>query len=273
VVIRTVSVAVTIILAVGAVLLYRQRSIWWESYLQQRMWGWITLALLAGPSLLIIPIVRPRPEYLYGLTFLIIAALGMSAAVILRRWISDERFQAVSLALVVLALILVPNHYADPSLRKPQTYRTMYDRLEPFIPLIARPDTVILQPGFDDFENYAAGLQLVLPGDDKSVVRPLMGKPVHYMTLSERQPGEPFERFLDRRGINYVYMNEDLIATLEPDPLAQTMLNSPDSLGWKVIGSQEVGNTRWRLLQKTTQIKSAGDDRVNLSAAMAPQTD
>lgn len=257
------SVLLALVLAIGGVVLLRDRSYWWRSWLRERVWGWLALGAVSIPSFLIMPMLRPRPEYLYGLTFLLMAAAGMSLAVIARRWLGLGRLHAFAPALVILAVLLVPNHYADPAHLGERSRLTMYERLRPYFPLLADSRNVVMQPGFSELQYFVYGMQLSTLGSSMPLTQTVHSRPVHYSMLGERTPGEPLEVFLEQHGINLIYMDGALLQMLEQDPGARTMLTSPDSVGWTVIGAQEAPGARWRLLQKRLHQES------NVSA---PQT-
>ncbi len=274
VLVTVLSVAAILLILVGGVLLFRERSFWWNSWLRARVWGWLALGAVASVSLLIIPVVRPRPEYLYGFTIFSMAAVGMGFTIAVQRWFGLARFQALMPAVVIATLVLVPGHYANLEHVKERTFLTDYQRLRPFFPLIARPDTLFLKGGFTELENYVAGLQLITPGSELPIPQGEPGRSLPYNILSERRPGEPLEAFLERRGITLVYMDHTLLGTLERDLMARTLLTTPDSVGWKVIGAQEAPATRWRLFHKigSSDVSERSGQEAGTGAALSPPT-
>jgi hypothetical protein len=130
------SIAVALAICVGAVLIWTDRRRRWKDWLRDRAWGWAALAAMGSTALYAALQTRPRPSYLFPLTILILAALGMSLLAITRRFGVGQGARAVIPPLAVAALILIPNHYragySNPQIGPEDRLKEAVSRLEPF---------------------------------------------------------------------------------------------------------------------------------------------
>ncbi len=235
------SITLVVLLAVGAIVLYRDRRYWWPHWLRQRAWGWVALASLAAGVLVSMLVIRPRPEYLYGPALLLMAGSGMGVAAIARRWTKLQRAHVLTPPLMAGALLLAPMYYAEYSVEGGRVANRPllreYRRIDPLGEAIAMPGTVFMKGHYStDIWNY--------------VFKQGPLKVIEYHGLGDRSADTPLEAFLDRRGVTVFYLDEGLLADLEREPLAQRFLVAPESVGWEVIGSQNDADSRWMLLRK-----------------------
>jgi len=238
------SIVVGSTLIAGLFLLYRERQYWWTHWLQDRALGWLAMLSVVAMSLVVIPIERPRPEYLYGLSIFLMAAIGMSVFVIAHQWRALNQLSGLMSVVMVVMLLVIPSYYAVSPNVRPRPLLQLYRRLAPFGDIIARGDTVFLKGSYNqELCNY--------------IGRGLC-KAFDYTILTERPTGVPLEIFLGKRGITLFYVDENLLSTLQVDPLAQTFLTTPDSVGWKLIAFQDGGDSRWMLFQKRPSSTSPG---------------
>jgi hypothetical protein len=130
------SIAIVLVIATGAVLIWRDRRRWWNEWLRGRAWGWVALGAMGSSALYAALMTRPRPSYMFPLSVLIFAALGMSLVVIASRLGVPRRARAVIPPLAIAALILIPSHYragySNPQIGPGERLKTAVDRLEPY---------------------------------------------------------------------------------------------------------------------------------------------
>jgi len=130
------SIAVVVVIGIGAVLIWTDRRRWWEEWIRDRVWGWIVLAAMGSTALYAALQTRPRPSYLFPLTILVFAALGTSLLAIARRLGVGQGWRAVIPPLAAVALLLIPNHYragyANPQIGPGDRLEEAVSRLEPF---------------------------------------------------------------------------------------------------------------------------------------------
>jgi hypothetical protein len=130
------SLAVVAAIVAGAVLIWRERRRWWNGGIHRRVWGWAVLGSVGCMGIYAGLMTRPRPSYIFSLTILVLALLGLSLVAIARRLGVPRRARAVIPPLAVAAVILIPNHYragyANPQIGPGQRLKTAVSRLEPY---------------------------------------------------------------------------------------------------------------------------------------------
>src|SRR5262249_7962143 len=116
-------IAVALFAAGGIRLLWGDRRHWWRTWIRERVWGWLALICLATTAAVVMLAERPRPSYLFALTVLILATVGLSAMAYAERWPGLNRARAAIPVAAVLLLLTVPAHYgagyATPQIGRP----------------------------------------------------------------------------------------------------------------------------------------------------------
>jgi hypothetical protein len=149
-------------LLAGLVLLWRERGRWWKSWIAPRAWGWVALGALGATAVLVLLWQRPRPEYLFALSVLILAMVGMCAMAFADRWPVLKRAGAAIPLVALLLLVLVPAHYGSgyvtPGIGRPdRPIKTMVDRLYPVRGALRGEDARLLATYAADGCNYVGG--------------------------------------------------------------------------------------------------------------------
>ena len=124
------------VLVTGAVLLWRERSHWWQAWLRERADTWVLLLCLVASSIFVMLMQRPRPSYLFNQCVVLLAMIGMATFVIRSRWRSVGEQPWLVPALWLGAILLVPPYY-HKDMRQAlgqtgQPLRQAVRRLEPF---------------------------------------------------------------------------------------------------------------------------------------------
>jgi hypothetical protein len=129
-------IAAGLTILAGAVLIWRERRWWWDEWIRDRVWGWSVLGAMGSVGIYAGLMTRPRPSYIFPLTILVLALLGMSLVAIARRLGVPERGRAVIPPLAIAAVILIPSHYragySNPQIGPGQPVKTAVARLEPY---------------------------------------------------------------------------------------------------------------------------------------------
>jgi hypothetical protein len=188
--------------------------------------------------MLVIPVERPRPEYIYPLTLLLMTMVGMSVSLI--HAVLPEPVKRVTILLAPLAmlgvLIVAPSYYATPEHRKPQVLLQEYRALKPYMELFSRPTTVFLKGDYSsELSNYLGTWR---------------SKWLAYDLLDEYKGTQGLDAFLAERGVTLFFVNQRIYDRLSADPGAAPLLSDPDSVGWKLIGQQSTGQSSWMLLER-----------------------
>ncbi len=203
----------------GLVLLWRDGHRWWRDWIGPRAWGWVALGALVATAVLAALWQRPRPEYLYGLSVAILAAIGLCAMAYADHWPVLKRARPAIPIVALLLLLLLPVHYGSGYVT-PQVGRTgrpqkeMVDRLYP-IRTDLRGDQVKL------LATSAGAGCAYLGGDDPC-------KPVVWKPILSRDPGDSIRDVLKTRRVDFVYVDEQ---DLE-DPAIRSAAEEAQSSGW-----------------------------------------
>jgi hypothetical protein len=208
----------TFVLA-GLALLWRERRRWWESWIAPRAWGWVALGALGAMAVVVLLWQRPRPEYLFALSVLILAVVGMSAMAFVDRWPVLKRAGAAIPLVALLLLILVPAHYdseyVTPGVGRPdRPIKAMVDRLYPVRGGLRGEDARLLATYPVDGCNYVGG-------DDPC-------SPVSWDAVLRRASAASAREALERERVDFIYVDE---MDLE-DPAIADAVHGARAAGW-----------------------------------------
>lgn len=234
------TLAAGVVLITGLMQLSLNRRYWWQFWLKQRALGWLLLLPIAALCIFVIfPMQRPRPSYFFSLTFLLMALIGMCLFVITHRWQNSNKL-SLGLPLVMLLLLLwVPNYY--PGAATERRLLQFYRQFMPFQNEIAREDTVFL------LREYGFELCSYLRTASESCRSLSYADNAFFSSI----PADlPLHTYLEQQKVNFFYVDENLFATLKTDPRAGQFLDKPVSVGWQLIGTQNLPNASWKLFQK-----------------------
>ncbi|HEY9630143.1 MAG TPA: hypothetical protein V6C84_22845 [Coleofasciculaceae cyanobacterium] len=211
----------------GLVLIYRDRRYWWQFWLKDKALGWLLLFCVAAVGFfVVIPMQRPRPSYLFALSFFLMAILGMSLFVIAQRWKRLQRIPAV-LSLCMIALILfLPSYYTNVSAER--RLLSFYRFFTPFQETISQPNTVFLTREFSS--ELCSFLR------DEDVCQPLSYSDEAF--FSSMPADTPIEDFLNQREVDLFYADKNFIAKFSGDSRVEKLLKNPQEVGWRLLSIQ-----------------------------------
>jgi hypothetical protein len=234
------SIAIVLVIATGAILIWRDRRRWWEDRIRDRIWAWAVLVALGSMAVYAGLMTRPRPSYIIPLSVLILALLGMSLVAIAGRIGVQRRARAVIPALAIAALILIPNHYragySNPQIGPGQPLKTAVSRLEPYRSELAGSDH---------------GLLAVYPATDACLY---VGRSDPCRTVSWNYPiGETLGPELAGRQqhsmtpteVDFIYANEYVFRA---DPGMRERLDELLKHGWRRLAPSS--SSGWMLLER-----------------------
>lgn len=234
------SIAIVLVIAAGAVLIWRDRRRWWNEWIRGRAWGWTVLVGMGSAGLYAALLTRPRPSYIFPLTILILALLGISLVAIAPRLRVPRRAIAVIPPIALAAVILIPNHYqagyANPQTGPGQRLKTAVSRLDPYrSELMGRDHGLLAVYPAVDACDYVGGTD------------PCTAFPWTYpigSTLGPALVGE--QGTLTRRArIDFIYADEDTFAA---DPGVRAQLDGLLRHGWRRIAPSSPSS--WMLLER-----------------------
>jgi hypothetical protein len=234
-------IAVGLLLLVGLTLLWRERQRWWNNLIRDRVWGWAALGCLSVAAVTVMLLQRPRPEYLYNFSVLLLAAIGVSAIVIGSKW---PRFAVARAAIpiaAVAALIAIPSqyspHYQTPQGGEGRPLLQMVDRLKPYAATLHDPATHLLAARFaSDACIYAS--------------RRYCNRPTSLIqALSENPRSTSLGHLVKRLHINLIYADELILS----NPSTRQFLERLERKGWRSLGPSPASGP-WTLLSSPSLV-------------------
>jgi len=100
----------------------------WRPRLRERRWAWLVVGLNAAVTLGVVVFTQgPTPDYMFGLTFALIAAAVLSAAVLARRYGAEGWLAALAALAPLLLAVALPVHYRSEA----STLTNDYERVHP----------------------------------------------------------------------------------------------------------------------------------------------
>jgi hypothetical protein len=234
------SIAIVLVIVTATILIWRDRRMWWKDWIRDRVWGWAVLGAMGSMAVYAGLMTRPRPSYIFPLSILVLALLGMILVAIAARLGLPQRARAVIPPLAIAAVILIPNHYragySNPQTGPGQPLKTAVSRLEPYRSVLAGSDHGLLAvyPATDACLyvgssdpcrtvswNYPVGETL---GPE------LAGRQQHSMTPTE---------------VDFIYANEYVFRA---DPAVRARLDELMKRGWRRLGPSSPSG--WILLER-----------------------
>jgi hypothetical protein len=238
------SIAVVLAIIAGAVLIWRDRWRWWEDWIRGRGWGWAVLAAMGSVGLCAGLMTRPRPSYIFPLTILVLALLGMSLVAIASRLGVPRRARAVIPLVAIAAVILIPNHfragYSNPQIGPGQPLKTAVSRLEPYRSELAGREHGLLAV-------YPATDVCLYVGGSAPCQEVSWNYPVGE-TLGPELAGREQNSFAPTQ-IDFIYANEYVFAA---DPGIGARLDGLLEKGWRRLAPSTPSG--WMLLERDAAV-------------------
>ena len=234
------SIAAGLTLVVGFGLWWWERDKWRGWFSDARV-GWEAMLSVVALTPFIVLTQRPRPEYLFGLSLFLMAAVGTAAWIIVSRIPARTSLGGFMTAVMVLPLVFLRSNF-QPYFPERTVMWAAYERLLPFEHIIENPKVVYLDGGFAmDIVNYIG------KGNGKSLF--------YEDTFADWQNGETTAQFLDRKGVNLFYLDEKEFEVLEPKHpgFLNQFFTEGGPLGWRLVGHEELADSWWMLMQRTEE--------------------
>jgi hypothetical protein len=228
------SILLLALLVGGVILLWRDRAYWWERWARQRAWSWAVLASTAAMGIYVTFAVRPRPAYLFALTVVALAVLGMCAMAIIRRRPELASLRAALPLLALAALVVLPSHYREgyetPQLTEGRSLKDAIERVQPFSERL-RADTTLLARFPHEICSYV------------DPERPCTGRTL--AELAERPPTQPSAAWMAEEDVDLLYLGEqDFAAGFPPEEVSAL-----EAEGWRPVASEGSLPSGWVLLE------------------------
>jgi hypothetical protein len=233
---------VVLVIITGGILAWRVRSKAAVSWIYSRTAiAFLPLLAMAVPVVLT---QRPRPEYFFYISVIVIAATTGSIGLMLRPWPPISRGLDIGALAVVGALILFMPPYHPPD----ASGRTILQKLERLTPyravLLNAQGRIVLGNWYHEVLCY---LDVNLPrGYPLEPPQVVFGN-----DLLRRWDGTtPLDQFLGEQRVHVLYLDPSELAWLRAHPQAKNMLDNPGAVGWLDLAHEERGDSSWALLAK-----------------------
>jgi hypothetical protein len=241
------SIAVLAIIVSGVVLVWKDRRRWWDGWIRQRAWGWAAMVSLGSSALYAALLTRPRPSYMFPLSVLIFALIGMSLVVIVSRLGLPARWRAAIPVLAVAAFILVPPHYRhgyqNPQIGSGQRLKEAVSRLEPYRTLLTGGHTLL--------GEYPTTVACQYVGQTDPCWPVSWNNPIG-QNLAPELAGKNEQSF-SPRPIDVIYADE---AVFREDPSVRSQLDRLVGHGWHEVSPASQGSN-WMLLARDRRATSS----------------
>lgn len=230
------SVFTCLILVCGFVLFYKNRRFWWNQWLKDRMLGWLMMFSWVVLAFIVILTNRPRPSYIFPLGIFLMAMTGMSVFIIIHNWpLIEQRLYKLMPMVILVIIIATPCYY--PAHNNGRPLLDIYKRLAPFKTIICDPDIRPVISGYSHrvIQNYICHI-------------PDYTRISTYSVFDRQLSTTPLYTLLEEQGINLIYVDKRLWASLTASQLQKKFIESPQSFGWKVLAQNQ--SEQWMILQK-----------------------
>ena len=238
----------------GITLVVKNYKFWWNFWLKERALTWLILISAASVAFfVIIPMQRPRPSYLFGLTLFLMAISGMSFFAIT---FDRPKFQFLSRFLPVLMILMLT--FSQPyyiNYHNTRPLLNLYRRFLPFQSEISHQDTVFLSREYsNELCSYLMKSEICYPLS--------YNNPDFWDQLSLE---ESLNTFLENLGVNLFYIDRSLWTKLADYPRALEFLENPSIFSWKVLALQDSRSDKWMLLKQLRTLSRIDDFANDLS--------
>jgi hypothetical protein len=243
---RVLGIIALAIAAIGTLFLaidWRRR---WRAWFASRMLCWLALLCVIGVAAAVIATQRPRPEYLFSLTFILMIYLAICIYAIAVRLPGIGRLRPLMPFVMVALALGVPSAYGG-KVHPPQPMLETYERLRPYERLFYNPNSVFLSGDYpEELTNYLGFRR---------------GRCMDDSILHELKPGETLAEVLDAHHVNLLYLGYRDWVDLEsrvPGIVEQFVKSGRDE-GWEMVayGTSPL-EPRWMLCRRVKPGTSPG---------------
>jgi hypothetical protein len=230
----------------GLVAVWRGWSERWREWVAPRAAAWVALFGLVCVALPVTLAYRPRPAFMLGCGFALVALTGVCVWVLAARLRVAGVFRVLAPAAAVGLLAAHPT-FAEGRTAGIRLTRDSVSRLLPHAEAIRVPGTTVVgsSNAITLYVVPSANIRRSL-ADRVSAAAPNI---LQFANLElEWKPGEPLHALLTRIGADYLYVDERLMSQWGQKRAADArpFLEARDAPGWRLIEADEAAGRRWR---------------------------
>jgi hypothetical protein len=201
--------------------------------------GSLAMVSVVPTAILLMLIERPRPAYLFGLTLLLMAIVGLCATALFERWRWTTRLGPLMAVAMLLSPLLVPSYYQLVSHGRPVLED--YERLRLFESLVGKPGAAFV-------------------GANPQAMQAFVGHGVpdcfDYSIFERRPPQMGLSEFLNARNITVLELDPAECVRLQlsqPQLLSEFLATAPQK-GWHLVASQQLPQGLWMLFSREQHV-------------------
>ncbi len=224
------SLALIAVLVAGSVALYRDRNFWLRKWLPSRRWPLGLLGIVMISTLIVALTERPWADYIYGLTFGILAMTGLCCSALLRS-LRGSRFAALVVCVLTVVLIVILPSYYTPA---PRPLDAAVDHAQLISSQLQRPGSVLVtdEDGTDICSYLAESFDRYCTGITWLSLRAQISSSASVGTV------------LKRAKATAIYVDPAMLN----DPIIAGLLAAPQAAGWRQVAGGNGPEGPWRIL-------------------------
>jgi hypothetical protein len=227
------------IVAAGLALTLRDWRSRWSASFRALSYRWAPLLVVAVIALPVILTQRPRPDYLYALTFVLMLVIGTGLQVLTNRW--ARAVEICSLVIGIATLLLIPPYYPAHADGRPA--KAAYERLRPYRSLLdALPGDIVIGDYAVELSNWiglSRGRQTVLD----------------YRSLPGWGPQTDACAKMDCRRVSALYVHARLMSQVKAAIADHGFCpKDPDGYPWLAVGTEAETAGSLLLIRKSPDV-------------------
>ena len=225
---------VLLVMAAGAFCMWKRRAFFKRFFCSRRGWAWLGLLCLLPPCAVAIATQRPRPSYIFPLTFFLMALTGLCLYAVLHRLNLWRGFQKVFPLIVAAVLLSAFSVESTAQLYTGQPMKEIYERVFQFREHLRGARAVYASREFT-WEVYG---YINLTNRRKQ----------HFYTLTwdSERTAAGFEATLNEKRVSLLYLGAYDFA----EPAVQEWLRNDGAKHWNQLAADLQIEKPWALLER-----------------------
>jgi len=243
------SCGVIVLMVMGGICLWRDRAEYMRLACSTRGWSWLGLLCTIPPSVVAIITQRPRPSYIFPLSFFVMALCGLCLYAVLRRYNGWHRFKTFFPVLVPIVLLA-----AEPERTTAQQYTgrpllEIYRRIWPYRNYLKGPEAVFACRDYPDPVGY------YLRQED-------FGRGACTIDASSFKSAQALDDEIEKNHVTTFYLDQ---ADLK-NPAVGEWIKARVPGSWRILASGDPEAKLWMLVQRVSGVATQASDQGKVTA-------
>jgi hypothetical protein len=231
--------SLVLLLMAAGVWCIRQRKAFFRRFFRSRRgWAWLGLLCLLPPCAVAILTQRPRPSYIFPLSFFLMAVTGLCLYAVLHRLKLWRSFQKAFPLFVLAVLGSAYSAKSTAQIYVGQPLKEAYDRIFPFREHLQGPRSVLVSRQF----NAELNSYINLKNPDKHHYQPLV--------TSWLSTAIGFQQALDKKKVSLLYLDTADFA----HPIAREWLSGEGAKHWTLLAGDLQAERPWAFLERKVEL-------------------